>query len=132
MPASSWRRERRLRWAGVPLAFSLCITLAGILPLAGAILPDPLWLPGLYDGGDYDDLATAAGDTGPPGVPAPTVLIPAAETAVPSPTDGVATAGKLFSPFVPRAPPHHRAYASVTLCPEPRGAKEADSWGSSA
>jgi hypothetical protein len=31
-------------------------------PLADAILPDPLWIAGVYDGGDYDDsVATSAG-----------------------------------------------------------------------
>jgi hypothetical protein len=35
---------------------ALTAVLAAILPLAGATLPDPVWVGGFYDDGDYDAL----------------------------------------------------------------------------
>ena len=32
-----------------------------LVPLASASPPDPLWLGGVYDGADYDDVVLAAG-----------------------------------------------------------------------
>jgi len=47
--------RRRLRVLGllVPL-------LVVLVPLAHANPPDPLWIPGIYDGADYDDVALLA------------------------------------------------------------------------
>jgi len=35
--------------------------LFALVPLASASPPDPLWLGGVYDGADYDDVVLAAG-----------------------------------------------------------------------
>ena len=48
-----------------PHVLPLLAILTALLPLAGASLPDPLWLAGVYDGGDYDDLVAQAGDGSP-------------------------------------------------------------------
>ena len=46
--------RRRLRVLG------LLVPLVVLLPLAHASPPDPLWIPGIYDGADYDDVALLA------------------------------------------------------------------------
>ena len=47
----------------------LIITPVALPALAYATLPDPLWIPGIYDDADYDDVVTlvtsAAGDIAP-------------------------------------------------------------------
>jgi hypothetical protein len=48
------RPRRRLRVLG------LLVPLVVLLPLAHASPPDPLWIPGIYDGADYDDVASLA------------------------------------------------------------------------
>jgi len=46
------------RWTGL-CARGLLILLFAILPLAEASPPDPLWVGGMYDGADLDDVVTA-------------------------------------------------------------------------
>jgi len=67
--ASAWKLGRG---SPVPLQLGLGLLLIGsvALPaLAYASLPDPLWIPGVYDDADYDDVVTlatsAAGDIAP-------------------------------------------------------------------
>ncbi len=38
------------------LVLTLVVMLVHFLALAGAVQPDPVWIPGLYDDGDYDGL----------------------------------------------------------------------------
>jgi hypothetical protein len=40
----------------------LALTALVLFPAAGASLYDPLWIAGIYDGGDYDDAVALAGD----------------------------------------------------------------------
>ena len=44
------------RW----LVLLLILTFAGLRPLAAASPPDPLWLAGVYDDADHDDVILAA------------------------------------------------------------------------
>ena len=37
----------------------LAVSLLALLPLADCESPDPIWIPGIYDGGDLDDLILA-------------------------------------------------------------------------
>ena len=46
------------RWTGL-CARGLLILLFAILPLAEASPPDPLWVGGMYDGADLDDVVAA-------------------------------------------------------------------------
>jgi len=39
------------------LILLLLVALAGIFPLASAVPADTVWIPGLYDAADYDDVA---------------------------------------------------------------------------
>jgi hypothetical protein len=41
------------------LALLLVLGLGGLRSLAAATPPDPVWLPGIYDDGDYDDVVLA-------------------------------------------------------------------------
>ena len=41
------------------VALVLLCVLAGIVPLAHASPPDPTWIPGIYDDGDFDDAVLA-------------------------------------------------------------------------
>jgi len=47
------------------------IALTVVLPVSGAILPDPLWIGGVYDGGDTDDLLAVSADFHSPGITLP-------------------------------------------------------------
>jgi hypothetical protein len=43
------------------------VLLAALPPLAHASSPDPFWIPGVYDGADYDDIvALITSETGTP------------------------------------------------------------------
>ena len=48
------------QWAWVAL---LLVGLVGTVPLAFASPPDPLWIGGLFDAGDTDDVVVAATST---------------------------------------------------------------------
>ena len=52
------RRHIGGRWRSL-CARGLLIFLCAILPLAEASPPDPLWLRGMYDGADLDDVVAA-------------------------------------------------------------------------
>jgi hypothetical protein len=58
----SGSRRPPLRRCRCLLVLILHVSLLVILPLAVASLPDPLWIGGVYDGGDYDDLISLSGD----------------------------------------------------------------------
>ena len=49
----------RRRWGRVGVLAALCAMLA-LVPLAHASPPDPVWLAGIYDGADSDDVIVAA------------------------------------------------------------------------
>jgi len=49
---------RRRGHGPILLVIALCIVLT---PLAAASPPDPTWIPGLYDGGDFDDVVIQIG-----------------------------------------------------------------------
>jgi len=49
----------RRRWRRVCVLGTLCAMLA-LVPLAHASPPDPVWLAGIYDAGDSDDVILAA------------------------------------------------------------------------
>jgi hypothetical protein len=87
-------RRRALRRAARPGRLALRVALAAlslILPLAGAALADPVWVDGVYDGGDHDLLLAAVSDLSPLDPP-PTVLsAPSLVGSLPLPT--VVTAG---------------------------------------
>jgi len=44
-------------------ALLLLVFLAGLSAFANASPPDPIWLPGIYDGADYDDAVALLTDT---------------------------------------------------------------------
>ncbi len=46
-----------------PLLLILLGGLLTLVPLAYASPPDPVWVGGIYDGGDYDDIVAAIGST---------------------------------------------------------------------
>ncbi len=51
--------------------------LVGLVPFAYANVSDPLWIGGIYDAGDYDDVAAAvtSADTAPASVPPTDVFL---------------------------------------------------------
>jgi hypothetical protein len=48
-----------MRWQ-LPVVLILLGALIALVPLAHASPPDPIWITGLYDGADYDDVIAAA------------------------------------------------------------------------
>jgi len=86
----------------------IVLALAAMMPtLAHATPPDPTWIPGVYDDGDYDDVVvrvtSATGDV-PVGLPTDlrpldTVVAGLAPSPEDAPTPGVGSAAR------PRAPP---------------------------
>ncbi len=59
-------RRRPLRWCRCVLSLVLQVGVVVVLPLAAALVPDPLWIAGVYDGGDYDDLIAVFSDMSSP------------------------------------------------------------------
>ncbi len=49
--------------------------LVGLVPLAYASPPDPAWISGVYDDGDYDDVVEIAASISAPQEPGPLVVI---------------------------------------------------------
>ncbi|HYB40287.1 MAG TPA: hypothetical protein VEL75_00885 [Candidatus Methylomirabilis sp.] len=93
-------------WQGLPVV--LILSGPAVLPaLAYASPPDPLWIPGIYDDADYDDVVVlAASGTGdiapvPPVHLRPSPLL----TARLSEFDEKATVVHSLSAVLPRAPP---------------------------
>jgi len=48
-------------WRGRAWVLGVLAILLALVPLANASPPDPLWLGGIYDAADYDDVVLAAG-----------------------------------------------------------------------
>jgi hypothetical protein len=44
----------------LPVVLFLLLTLSALVPLALASPPDPLWIGGVFDAGDFDDVVVAA------------------------------------------------------------------------
>ncbi len=84
----------------------LLVVLFGLVPLAEASPPDPMWIAGIYDGGDFDEVVvailSATGLVGTPVVPAMPVDIPAGEV---QPRDTVPGVAAPSFTFTIRAPP---------------------------
>jgi hypothetical protein len=51
--------EGRARWERF-CALNLLAAVVALMPLAHARPPDPVWVPGIYDDADFDDVAQAA------------------------------------------------------------------------
>ena len=62
-------RRRPARRCPSLLILILQVGLVAMLPLAAASLPDPLWIGGVYDAADYDDLVALCVDIGSSGAP---------------------------------------------------------------
>jgi hypothetical protein len=80
-----------MRWSA-PVALLLLFALCALAPLAFASPPDPLWIGGLFDGGDSDDVVVAAMSTeaaadGPSLAPDGTVLSPVGDAPAVSSVD---------------------------------------------
>jgi len=100
--------ENAQRW---PCAHHLLLFLVfslGLLPaLASANPPDPVWIPGVYDLADYDDVVVALTDLDAIDDSSPARLLPllqASDRALPSAPASVFT-GASFLPCRPRSPP---------------------------
>ena len=88
------------------LAAAILVLAALLAPmLAAANVPDPTWIPGMYDGGDADEILALVWD-GTPAVAAdaPALLEPEAVVLVPSPLVAPAPP-RLARPALSRAPP---------------------------
>jgi len=95
------------RWPGRLFLPGVSIILIGIVPLAAASPPDPLWVPGWYDAADFDDVvvtvvsATGAVEHAPPILAKPDDVV--------TPTICRANAGAILAVALsttrPRAPP---------------------------
>jgi hypothetical protein len=78
-----------------------------ILPVTTvALLPDPLWIPGLYDGGDYDD-CLAVSESPSAGVTPPirADLVPPQPTGERVVLTTTGSPGRLALSTAPRSPP---------------------------
>jgi hypothetical protein len=101
-PDGRWRHSRECRFV------LILILLAGwvvVLPLAGANLPDPLWVGGVYDAGDYDSLIAFSSDAqwlGKPFLVQPPPLLVASLV---SPTNPIVKSSGLGSVLKTRPPP---------------------------
>ena len=88
---------------------SVLLILLALVPFAHASPPDPLWIPGLYDGADADDAIQAIADGS--GVRMPANEAPVLAAPEPSTTPvGLAILGpppqQVRSTRAGRAPPH--------------------------
>jgi hypothetical protein len=98
--------RRRTRPASLALAVVLLIGLAVVAPLAAGTLPDSLWVTGLYDGNDYDDLIACSGDSVSPTPLGDSVVAVLVIRCQPSSVDAEPLEGA--DPSVPtRGPPSH-------------------------
>jgi len=96
-------RAGTLSWAAVLAVATLALAAPG---LGWVAAPDPLWLPGAYDGGDADDLVLALGRTDgvePSPLLAPVPVATLVEGLAPRPVTPVLT--RAVAPARPRAPP---------------------------
>jgi hypothetical protein len=83
----------------VPTAIALVV----VLP-AAAVMPDPLWIAGVYDGGDSDDLMAVSAEFSTPGTALPPVDR-SAEFGMTHRHDHTGGSDQLTRPGGPRAPP---------------------------
>jgi hypothetical protein len=85
----------------------LVVALGALAPLAFASPPDPLWIGGVFDGGDSDDVVVAATSTeaAADGVPLRGVEIVLVAGAAVAPADSSAAIRPLFPVRPGRAPP---------------------------
>jgi hypothetical protein len=102
------RASRPCQRSGRPVRLLLTlvtvVALAVVVPAAGATLPDPLWIGGVYDGGDYDDLLAVCADFHTPGGS----LLLVDRSAAPHEIQirlGASFAAEVCPPFRPRSPP---------------------------
>jgi hypothetical protein len=91
------------RLPGRILVGVLPAALATILPLAGATLPDVLWIPGIHDGEDVDDLVAETTDGGSLTIAASPLIRAARALQDLSPLRTVRRGS--YSALSPRAPP---------------------------
>jgi hypothetical protein len=97
--SSLWERVLKL-----PSVALVLVALAALPALAQASLPDPTWIPGIYDEADSDDLIALV-SSNPGGITvAPTELRPAAHV-----IDQVQPSGDLVALTPPAFPRHSRA-----------------------
>jgi hypothetical protein len=88
------------------LALFLLAGLIGLLPFAHASPPDPIWIPGVYDGADYDDVIVLVTEAGAIVEPAPVVLESASRVVglLPPPSAPAPSRASVFAVH-PRSPP---------------------------
>jgi hypothetical protein len=97
------RRDRCL--LSLILSLILPAGMALVLPVAAASLADPLWIPGMYDGGDFDDLVALAGDMNVPPSPQIDLRLAGSAPGLATPADvAVMTAMDHVNVYM-RAPP---------------------------
>ncbi len=105
--AARVRRVNRPSRRQVALVLVFSILLAGLPALALASPLDPVWIPGVYDGDDRDDLvalaASALGDAATPPRGDASPALPATEDLSPAHDDTPAPA--VPPPVQPRGPP---------------------------
>jgi hypothetical protein len=80
------------------------LALAVVLPAAGAILGDQLWIEGVYDGGDCDDLIALSSEFHAPGI-ALQLVDRWAMSCTPPIRDDARFSGEARALGRPRAPP---------------------------
>jgi hypothetical protein len=97
-------QRRRTTLAGRALILLAAAAVAAILPLAGASMADPLWVAGVYDGGDYDDLVALSGDASVQKGSAPAILPAVTLGSLPS-SRPTRPADTFPRSILPRAPP---------------------------
>ena len=90
-----------------PVVVLLLVALSALAPLALASPPDPIWVGGLFDGGDSDDVivaATSSEGATDGGVPHPGEVVLPVVGAVPSAVS-ISAASSPAPVFQGRAPP---------------------------
>ena len=97
--------RRHIRAGPLTLILIALAILLSVLPLASQFLTDSLWIAGLYDGADYDDVIALSTDCSPsilpPNVVGPPCLVVRARVRADTPH-----LGRVFYPAVPpRSPP---------------------------
>lgn len=103
-PAGRTRSARRRAAGPILLVALLLVGLAAELPLAAAVLPDLMWVRGVYDGGDYDDVLALCVDLCPSSPPPEPAMPPVAVPLSP-PAAARAASAAIFPTGRPRAPP---------------------------
>jgi hypothetical protein len=91
----------------LPVVMLLVVALGTLAPLAFGSPPDPLWIGGIFDGGDSDDVVVAATSTEATadGAPLPAVEVVLVAGAAVAPADAAVLIRPLFPVRPGRAPP---------------------------